>query len=45
MVTANLARSHGPREFIDKLYLPLSVLFVPPTKPKSVACKVLEYVE
>jgi len=40
-----LPRGHYSREFLDELALAFAIRFVPPTKPKSVACKVLEYVE
>jgi hypothetical protein len=43
--TAHLPRGHYSREFLDELALAFAILFVPPTKPKSVARKVLEYVE
>ena len=44
-MTAHLPRSHYPCEFLDKLDLPFIAIFVPPAEPKSVARKVLEYVE
>ena len=43
--TAHLSGSYYPRELLDELNLLFAILFVPPTKPKSVARKVLEYVE
>ena len=43
--SAHLPRGHYSREFLDELDLMFIILFVPPTKPKSVARKVLEYVE
>ncbi len=43
--TAHLPRGHYPREFLNELDLSFTVIFVPPTKPKSVAGKVFEYVE
>lgn len=43
--TAHLPGGHYSREFLDELVLEFTILFVPPTKPKSVARKVLEYVK
>lgn len=43
--TAHLPGGHYSREFLDELVLVFTILFVPPTEPKSVARKVLEYVE
>lgn len=43
--TPHLPRGHYSREFLDELELLCTIIFVPPAKPKSVARKVLEYVE